>query len=406
MTASSFAAVGLADGSEIAAALKAAMAGGLPVAPLPTEPNERRQVLEMLQPRQPVPEPDIAAIVATSGSTGKAKGVLLSRSAIQASAEATSRRLGGPGHWVLALPAHYVAGLMVLARCLVGGTSAYPTAPDLSDLPEVVGSLPGRRYISVVPTQLVRALQYPERARALASFDAVLVGGAAVDPLVLDRARTAGVAVVTTYGMSETCGGCVYDGVPLDCAEVSLEPATQRVLMRGAMLFSGYRLRPDLTAAALTGARPTGPGRSSAGLSRPTLRTQDRGQLVAGRLAVLGRVDDVVISGGMNVDLAAVERACRRWLETTGRRGEVAVVGVPDPEWGTRIVAVTDVSGSVVGLRSALLRSLPGYALPRLLVRLDVLPRTSSGKIDRQRLVGAIADVAVAAVPFDQGEPA
>jgi o-succinylbenzoate---CoA ligase len=302
-----------------------------------------------------------------------------------------------------------VAGLMVLARCLVGGTSAYPTAPDLSDLPELVGSLPGRRYISVVPTQLVRALQYPERARALASFDAVLVGGAAVDPSLLDRARTAGVAVVPTYGMSETCGGCVYDGVPLDCAEVSLEPATQRVLVRGPMLFSGYRLRPDLTAAALTGAGltragPTGAGLTGAGLSRPTLRTQDRGELVAGRLAVLGRVDDVVISGGMNVDLAAVERACRKWLETTGRRGEVAVVGVPDPDWGTRIVAVTDVSGSVVGLRSELLQSLPGYAVPRSLVRLDVLPRTSSGKIDRQRLVGAIADLAVAALPFDQGD--
>jgi O-succinylbenzoic acid--CoA ligase len=187
------------------------------------------------------------------------------------------------------------------------------------------------------------------------------------------------VPVVTTYGMSETCGGCVYDGVPLAGVEVVLDD-DGRVSLGGPTVFSGYRLRPDLTADALRDGR---------------LRTADRARWADGadgvrRLKVLGRTDDVVISGGLNVDLAQVERHAAGWpalaADPDRAPAELVVVGVPHPEWGTEVVAVSDRALPVTGLREHLSGTLPGYAAPRRLVVLAGLPRTSSGKIDRQRI--------------------
>ena len=359
-------------------ALAEALHGGDAVAPLPKSPVERRAVLEMLQPDVDVEEPDAAAVVATSGSTGRPKGAVLSRSAVAASVAATHTRLGGAGDWVLALPGHYVAGLMVLARTIVAGTSTHHVSAQLAGLPAAVSAMTGRRYISLVPTQLLRACADDELTEALAAFDAVLVGGAAADPQLLSRAHDRGIAVVSTYGMSETCGGCVYDGLPLDGVEVTLDADTDRILLAGAPLFSGYRLRDDLTRAARQGSQ---------------LVTQDRGRWADGRLEVVGRLDDVVISGGVNVDLGAVERAAAGWSGLHG--AEVAVVGVPDPEWGTEVVAVTNGTASELGLRDYLRQTLPAAAAPRRLVRVDRLPRTSSGKIDRQRLIAALVSTRV-----------
>ncbi|MFL6065834.1 MAG: AMP-binding protein [Friedmanniella sp.] len=362
----------LADAEELPAALADALSGGPPVAPLPPSPVERAQTLAMLEPDQPL-EPDAALVVSTSGSTGRPKGVLLSATAVTAAAAATHERLGGAGDWVLALPPHYVAGLMVLARALVAGTQAHPVAADLSDLPDAVPRLQGRRYLSVVPTQLARGLRRPAVADALRAFDAVLVGGGALPEPLAEAAARAGIAVVTTYGMSETCGGCVYDGRPLPGVDVRLA-ADGRVSLHGPVLFSGYRRRPDLTAAALVDGR---------------LVTADRARWDGDRLVVLGRVDDVVVSGGMNVDLAEVERQVRSWSGLDG--ADVAVVGIPDPEWGTAVVAVVEQSGwregAVDALREHLRARLPGYAAPRRLVGRVPLPRTSSGKIDRLRIV-------------------
>jgi O-succinylbenzoic acid--CoA ligase len=360
-------------GEDILPALAAALDGGDPVAPLPPDPTEQSRLLAMLQPRVPVAEAGVAAIVATSGSTGSPKGVLLSADAIDASAAATHDRLGAAGDWVLALPPHHVAGLMVMARCVTAGRTVHTAQPDLSDLATAAGTMGSPRYLSVVPTQLVRALARPATLAALASFDAVLLGGSAAEPALVERARAAGIGVVTTYGMSETCGGCVYDGVPLAGVDVELQPVSQRILLRGPMVFSGYRLRPDLTAEALDGR---------------TLRTSDRGRIHEGRLLVAGRLDDVVISGGLNVDLAEVERACRGWLRGTA---EIAVVGVADSEWGTRVVAVTDASGSLADLRSYLRALLPAHAAPRQLAAVDRLPHTAAGKIDRQAIIRMLA---------------
>ena len=357
----------------LAEALAEALTGGDPVGPLPDQAVERAAVLEMLRVDVGVTERDAAAVVATSGSTGRPKGAVLSRSAITASVAATHARLGGAGDWVLALPGHYVAGLMVLARTVLAGTTARRVPAQLAGLPEAVSAMTGRRYISLVPTQLLRACADDEQSEALAAFDAVLLGGAAADPRLLSRARDRGVTVVSTYGMSETCGGCVYDGVPLSGVEVTVEPESERILLAGPTVFSGYRLRDDLTRAALRGRQ---------------LLTQDRGRWEDGRLSVLGRLDDVVISGGVNVDLGAVERAAAGWPELAG--AELAVVGVPHPEWGTEVVAVTDGTGSELGLRHYLRQTLPAAAAPRRLVRVGRLPRTSSGKVDRQQLIAEL----------------
>lgn len=313
----------------------------------------------MLQPDLPVTEDDPALIVATSGSTGAPKGVVLSRKAVLAGVAGTHDRLGGPGNWTLAVPGHYVAGIMVIARGVVAGTTIHHAPPDLSDLPE----LSGRNYISLVPTQLVRALDDDRIATHLAGYDAILLGGAAADPALLDRARTAGMNVVTTYGMSETCGGCVYAGRPLDGVAISLD--NQRVDITGDVVFSGYRGRPDLTAEVLTDR---------------TLHTRDRAEWVGERLHILGRIDDVVISGGVNVDLAAVEQALKL-LDP-----HAAAIGVPDPEWGTRIIAAVTTDHSLAALRQSL-HTLEPPARPRGLLRHPHLPHTNTGKIDRQRLV-------------------
>jgi O-succinylbenzoic acid--CoA ligase len=363
------------DPSEVAGALADSLSGGRPIATLPADQIERARAIEMFQPDQPVVETDAAVVVATSGSTGAPKGVVLSRAAIRASVEATHSRLGGVGDWVLALPTHYIAGLMVVARASLGGTRALPVRSDLRNLQEAAGTLSERRYISLVPAQLDRALRRAEVIAALASFSAVLVGGGPTEVGLVERARVAGIRVVTTYGMSETCGGCVYDGEPLHGVAVDLAD-DGRILIRSATLFSGYRLRPDLTAEAVVDGR---------------FRTQDRGYWDAGRLIVLGRTDNIVITGGHKVDLADVEQSVQRWAADHGARG--AVLGVPDQAWGTTIVAVSDSPGSLADLQAAARESLPAYALPRELIQLDQLPWLASGKPDRVAIRSMIMNV-------------
>jgi O-succinylbenzoic acid--CoA ligase len=173
--------------------------------------------------------------------------------------------------------------------------------------------------------------------------------------------------------MSETCGGCVYGGQPLDGVEVTIGDGGQ-ILIGGEVLFSGYRLRPELTRASLVDGR---------------LATADRGRWTDGRLEVLGRRDQVVITGGLNVDLAEVESVVRSWAERSG--GDAVVVGVPDPEWGTKIVAVTDGAGDLADLQRTVRRALPAYAAPRALVSVKRLPRLASGKPDRRAIRALVA---------------
>jgi o-succinylbenzoate---CoA ligase len=338
---------------------------------LPTVASERlvagppRVVHAMLREwlDAPAPEP---LVVRTSGSTGAPKDVVLGRDALLASARASLDRLGGPGQWLLALPAHYVAGLQVLVRSLVAGTDPV-VLDEHAGVEQALAALrDDRRYISLVPTQLHRLLD--THAGPLADVDAVLLGGAPAGPALLDRARAEGVRVVTTYGMSETCGGCVYDGRPLDGVDVFLDD-DGRILVGGPVLFDGYAWQPELTAQTLVGG---------------VLRTPDLGTFDAeGRLVVTGRVDDVVVSGGVNVGLAAVEQRVREHP----RVKDAAVVAVDDPQWGSRVVAFAVADDlTLPALRDFVAERLPRTWAPRGLSVVPALPLLPSGKVDRQTL--------------------
>lgn len=312
-------------------------------------------------------------VIRTSGSTGEPKDVILSHAAVLASARASLDRLGGPGGWLLAMPVTGVGGLQVLVRSALAGLAPV-FAADHDDLGAAIAAIPGdRRYASLVPTQVHRLVEAGQ-VDALRSLDALLVGGAAVSPDLLDA--LADVPVVRTYGMSETSGGCVYDGVPLDGVQIRLDDAGQ-VLIHGPVLFDGYA---DAEATARV-------------LHDGWFATADLGEIdPTGRLHVTGRSDDVVISGGVNIPLPAVTRALRA-LEAV--RDAIAL-GVPDQEWGSRVAAYVVPADAVCldGLRLDAVRDavtelgLPRTWAPREIVLLDALPLLPGGKIDRQALRG------------------
>jgi O-succinylbenzoic acid--CoA ligase len=352
---------------------------------LPTGPGDPAPREDLLAPV----DDDIAAVVTTTGSTGDPKAVLLPAAALRASAEATHARIGPPGRWLLALPAHHVAGLQVLLRSARAGVPA--AVVDLregfrADAFAAAAARAGAAYTSLVPTQLLRLLDAGGGALdALRGFTAVLLGGAAADPALLGRARSAGVPVVTTYGMSETCGGCVYDGRPLDGVTAALEP-DGRVHLGGATLAAGYRgAVTDADRAAFTG---------------DGFRTGDLGAWSTdGRLEILGRADDVIITGGENVAPATVERAL---LAQDGVR-EACAVGLPDPEWGARVVAAVTGSGlDGERLRAAVSPAL-GHAAPRSVTVLDAIPLRGIGKPDRAALRRLLTSGAATSGPATSG---
>lgn len=323
----------LAHPDALAPALEDALAGGEPVLPLPLDEVQAARVLAAVRPDEPVPD-GVCLVVPTSGSTGEPKGVELTAACLLASAEATVERLGGPGTWDLRLPVTHIAGIQVLVRRLLG------SGP--------------RRYTAVVPTQLRRA---PEE---LTAYDAVLVGGAALTPAARAAAVGAGVRVVTTYGMTETSGGCVYDGEPLPGVSVL---ATDPVVLAGPVVARGYRFGPAFDG---------------------VFTTSDAGRLVGDRLEVLGRVDDLVVTGGEKVAPAAVEAA----LASHPAVADVAVIGAPDAEWGARVVAVVVLRAplELADARAWVAARLGRVAAPRELRVVDALPLLPSGKLDRAAL--------------------
>lgn len=323
---------------------------------------------------------DVALVAATSGTTGIPKGALLTAAALTASAAATHDRLGGPGSWLLALPPHHIAGMQVLVRSVLAGSTPVEmdvsAGFDVAELPSAIRRLgTGRRYTSLVAAQLAKALGQPAAAAALAELDAVLLGGGPAPRPVLDDAAAAGITVVRTYGMSETAGGCVYDGVPLD--GVRLRTVEGRIVIGGATLAKGYRnpVEPNPFAE---------PG---------WFATDDLGVVDdAGVLTVLGRADDAISTGGLTVLPQPVEAA----LCTHPAVSDCAVFGLADDRLGQRVVAAIVVrDGSVAPtldvLRAQVTRTLDATAAPRELHVVAALPRRGIGKVDRAALARRFA---------------
>ncbi|WP_068277796.1 o-succinylbenzoate--CoA ligase [Aldersonia kunmingensis] len=351
---------------------------GPAVLPVPADdPRETERLASALRPGEPIDD-EIAVVVATSGTTGVPKGAQLSAAALRASGSATHSFLGGPGGWLLALPAHHIAGLQVLLRSVLAGTE--PVVLDVSGGFDPADLVPGiermtgpRRYTSLVPTQLVKALDDPAATAALADLDAVLLGGAATPVPLRERAEAAGITIVRTYGMSETCGGCVYNGIPLDGVRVRIAE-DGRVLLGGTVLATSYRGLPDHPAFAQPG----------------WFRTDDAGAVQDGVLSVLGRLDEAISTGGLTVVPQVVEAV----LTTHPGVRECAIVGLPDARLGERVVAAVVPTGTpptLDELRKHVTDQLDPTAAPRELQLLDALPLRGPGKVDRVALRAALA---------------
>ena len=321
--------------------------------------EDRRVAGEPSEPVEPV-EPGDALVVATSGTTGEPKGVVLSMAAVEASARATTARLGVDPQrhrWLACLPLNHVGGLSVVTRSLVTGT---PCTVLAGFEVGAVGSEAGPDvFVSLVATALQRLGTAGER------FHTVVLGGSAA-PAGLPA------NVVTTYGMTETGSGVVYDGVPLDGVEVEVEGGTSEIRVRCPMLLRCYR----------DGTVPLDPDGWFA--------TGDVGRFGPdGRLVVEGRLSDLIISGGENVWPSPVEAA----LLFHPGVAEAAVAGVPDPEWGQRVVAWVVPTDPADPPAPDELRALVGervapFAAPKQVVVVGSLPRTSIGKVRRDLLGG------------------
>ncbi|HEY8702745.1 MAG TPA: AMP-binding protein [Arthrobacter sp.] len=325
---------------------------------------------------------DAVAVVRTSGSTGSPKASILTVEALAASSMATAFALKGEGQWLLALPVQYVAGVQVLVRSLFAGTR--PWVMDMSGgfTPEAFNAaaleLTDRiRFTSLVPTQLQRLLEdpAPETLAVLRRFNAILLGGAPAPASLLDAARDAGLRVVTTYGSAETCGGCVYDGFPLEGVSVRVAE-DGRILLGGDTIAGGYLDSPESTETFFEedGVR--------------WYRTSDLGSLDAdGKLTVLGRADDVIITGGVKVSASHVQAE----LEKSDGVMAAFVAGVPSAEWGQAVAAYVALAGGdaaspngehAVALEQQWHRTL-GLIAPKTVLADSALPMLPNGKPDR-----------------------
>lgn len=325
-------------------------------------------------------EVGVGLIVETSGSSGKPKRVTLSREAILASANAAQIRLGGPGQWLLALPINFVAGANVLIRSLVADTQPVlmnTSVPFTAEAFARSASLMtgARRYTSLVPTQLARlagAIDDPFSPTGqndflvaqLRKFDAILVGGQAPQDEVISQLAELGVKIVTTYGMTETCGGCVYDGAPLDGVKVDL--VGNRIRISGKILAS--EIADDAGAVAVG----------------EHFMTNDLGEFDEdGKLRVLGRIDRVIVSGGLKISLDRVEELAR----AVPGVAELAATAIADQEWGQRVGIVYLGSPEVADeIALALANDLGPAGKPVRVVRTDGVPKLPSGKNDLQAI--------------------
>jgi O-succinylbenzoic acid--CoA ligase len=313
-----------------------------------------------------------AAVVVTSGTTGAPKGVELTVDGAIAVGHGWAATMGHEpaDHWFLSLPLHHVAGLAILARSRVTGAGV--TVVDGFDI-DAVGGAPARfgaTLVSVVPTMLGRLL---DAGAPMHEYRGVVTGGAPLPPAVRARAEALGVPIYDAYGQSETWGGCVANGVPIPGASVRLG-SDDEIEISGPMVMRDYRRDPSASGRAFT--------------ADGWLRTGDIGRFADdGRLEVVDRIRDLVITGGVNVSPVEVEQVLADHPDVA----DVAIIGAPDDEWGERVVAHVvphDPSSppTLGALRAFASERLTAPKLPRELVLVDAVPRSPGGKILRREL--------------------
>ena len=385
---------------DLAAQIPDAINGtGPAITPMPTGPNGYLQKLvEAIRPdddETPLESDDVAVVLASSGSTGKPRGILLSGANLIQACHATDTRLGGPARWVLAIPTYHVGGFQLLVRAHLSGIPVIPLESlgsgqrfspiefaQATELARNVSNADGAPLrVSLVPTQLARILDSgPGAAASLAAYDTILLGGAAAHPGLVSRAKAIGAKVVTTYGMTETTGGCVYDGKPLPGTTVRIANPDSlgvgQIALSGPTVALGYRLLPEDTASVFVDGE---------------LLTSDNGYIHEdGSLVVTGRKDDVVQVGGISVPISQVEQLTNSLSDVS----EAVVVSTPDEEWGAKIAAfVIPHPTSILSTEQrrelivhSVVEQLGSEARPRVVIELDQLPTLPSNKVDRVQL--------------------
>lgn len=377
-------AIPVEDRAWLLAALTDALDGGAPI--LPIAPGRDPDPHSAMRLREEVLPDGTAVVVQTSGSSGVPKAVALSASALRASAEATHDALGGDGQWLVALPGHLISGLQMLVRGIVAGVApAFLDGPfDPAELLARAEAMPHQcRYVSLVPVQLSRLLDLaeadPVAAETLRGFDAILVGGQAIPAALRLRADALGARLRRSYGMTETSGGCVYDGLPIGGTRVRVLDG--EVQLAGPSLALGYVGDPDLTASRFV----------TDGGTR-WYRTGDAGELDGGALRVTGRLDRVIVSGGVNVSLDEVERTAR---EHPGW-GSAVAVAFSHPEWGERIGLVVEPEPGAADferVRATIRDRLGPAAAPEWATETEEMPRLAGGKPDLAAVERWIAEL-------------
>ena len=303
--------------------------------------------------------PSYAAVaIGTSGTTGTSKEVLLSSTALISSARASNKFIGAQSDqtWSLLLPLTHIAAVNVIVRSMELGT----TPIDLRDFD---GEYPKADFTAIVPTQLFRALNGDQHLLShLKSAKAVLVGGAALSQALRNQAELARIKVITTYGMTETCGGCVYDGTTLDGVEIEIRSG--KICIKGSVLASSIAVNDGW------------------------YETNDLGEYDNNHLVVIGRSDDVIISGGENLSLNAVENSLSLAYPDT----QFAAFAVEDPQWGQSLQLAVVGTISDDQIAAHLEKDLGEFAKPKGIHRMTSLPLLGIGKIDRKSLAKGIAD--------------
>lgn len=302
--------------------------------------------------------PSYAAVaIGTSGTTGAAKEVLLTSTALISSARASNKFVGAKSGdtWSLLLPLTHIAAVNVVVRSIELGTTPI-------DLRNFDGEYPKADFTAIVPTQLFRALNGDERLlNHLKSAKAVLVGGAALSQSLRNQAELTGIKVITTYGMTETCGGCVYDGTALDGVEIEIRNG--KICIAGPVLASSISLNVGW------------------------FETSDLGEYDNNKLIVIGRADDVIISGGENLSLNAVEDS----LSIAFPDAQFAAFAVEDPQWGQSLQLAVVGTISHDQISAHLEKHLGVFAKPKGVHHMTSLPLLGIGKIDRKSLAKGIA---------------